>query len=804
MSALHEVSTTSGDGAQPAPPPDVPVRAPGLELIGEIPGSGYRQPPALVRRADGQTIQLTRLLYLVLEAVDGERGCEEIAAVVGPALGRQVTGDNVRTLCDRLRTLGALKLADGSEPDLRRSNPLLALRFRYVVSDPEVTSRLTAPFARLFAPVMVVLVCAAFVAVCAWVLLEKGLASATHQAFDQPALLLGVFALTVVSAGFHEFGHAAAARYGGARPGAMGTGLYLVWPAFYTDVTDSYRLGRAGRVRTDLGGLYFNAIVAIAMFALWWATRWDAILLIIATQVLQMLRQLAPLVRFDGYHVLADITGVPDLYHRIKPTLLGLLPGRRKSAEASVLRPWARAVVTAWVLIVVPVLLATTVLMVLALPRLIGTAVASLGNQAELLGEQFGDGDALGVMVRLLSLVAIALPVLGTLYIIARVVRQVVTRTWRATDGRPGRRAVAGVAAMAVLAGLAWAWWPEPGAYRPIQAYERGAVQDALPTSLRGATPASLVEGRRGRAQTIWPADVELPSADSPQLAVVLVPRATTDGQDETGQQDPGQQGAGAAAGQEEPTWVFPFNRPLPPGEGDNQALAVNTTDGGTVYDVAFAMVWADGDSVLHTNEAYALASCKECQTVAVAFQVVLVVGQVDVFVPQNLSAAVNYSCVECVTYALATQLVLSLPESLDPRSLAELEALWREIAAFGASLEGVPLSELQARLSAFEAQILEIVRTDPGAAPAGEPTDQATASAQADGQSGTTAPAATGGATAPQPSATTSAQEQDAAPTSTSTSAPVATETSSTTTTEEPTAAATATSTAAPETTAP
>ena len=799
MSALHEVSTTSGDGAQQAPPPDVPVRASGLELIGEIPGSGYRQPPALVRRADGQTIQLTRLLYLVLEAVDGERSFEEIAAGVGPALGRQVSGDNVRTLCDRLRTLGALKLADGAEPDLRRSNPLLALRFRYVVSDPEVTSRLTAPFARLFAPVMVVLVCAAFVAVCAWVLLEKGLASATHQAFDQPALLLGVFALTVVSAGFHEFGHAAAARYGGARPGAMGTGLYLVWPAFYTDVTDSYRLGRAGRVRTDLGGLYFNAIVAIAMFALWWATRWDAILLIIATQVLQMLRQLAPLVRFDGYHVLADITGVPDLYHRIKPTLLGLLPSRWKSAEASVLRPWARAVVTAWVLIVVPVLLATTVLMVLALPRLIGTAVASLGDQAELLGEQFGDGDALGVMVRLLSLVAIALPVLGTLYIIARVVRQVVTRTWRATDGRPGRRAVAGVAAMAVLAGLAWAWWPEPGAYRPIQAYERGAVQDALPTSLRGVAPASLVEGRGGRAQTIWPADVELPSADSPQLAVVLVPRGTTDGQ-----QEPGQQGAGAAAGQEAPTWVFPFNRPLPPGEGDNQALAVNTTDGGTVYDVAFALVWADGDSVLNTNEAYALASCKECQTVAVAFQVVLVVGQVDVVVPQNLSAAVNYSCVECVTYALATQLVLSLPESLDPRSRAELEALWREIAAFGASLEGVPLSELQARLSAFEAQILEIVRTDPGAAPAGEPTDQATASAPADGQSGTTAPAATGGATAPRPPATTSAQEQEAAPTSTSTSSPVATVTSSPTATEEPTAAATATSTAAPETTAP
>ena len=45
----------------------------------------------------------------------------------------------------------------------------------------------------------------------------------------------------------------------------MGAGLYIVWPAFYTDVTDAYRLGRGGRLRTDLGGIYFNAIFALAI-----------------------------------------------------------------------------------------------------------------------------------------------------------------------------------------------------------------------------------------------------------------------------------------------------------------------------------------------------------------------------------------------------------------------------------------------------------------------------------------------------------------------------------------------------------
>ena len=500
--------------------------AEGVQLLGAVPGSGYRVAPALVRRGDGQTIQLTPLLYAVLEQVDGRRTMAQVAEAVGAAIGRQVSEGDVETLCDsKLRTLGVLKKADGSDPEVRRSNPLLALRFKYVVSDPEVTRRITAPFALLFAPVVVVVIMAAFVAVCGWVLLHKGLASATHQAFDRPGLLLTVFALTVVSAGFHEFGHAAAARYGGSTPGAMGTGLYLVWPAFYTDVTDSYRLGRAGRVRTDLGGLYFNAIVAVAMFGVWWATGWDAILLIIATQVLQMVRQLAPLVRFDGYHVLADLTGVPDLYHRIKPTLVGLLPRHWNDPEAKVLKPWARAVVSAWVVVVVPLLLFSLVMMVLSFPRVAGTAWASVGRQWARLETQFGDGDMLAVFVRVLSIVAIALPVLGVMFIVTRVGRQAVTGTWRATEDRPVRRALAGVLALAVVAGLAWSWWPQPGTYRPIQAYERGTLADGVSSTLRSGVPATLQEGRQGAGRAVWPQGAALPTAEAPELAVVMVPR---------------------------------------------------------------------------------------------------------------------------------------------------------------------------------------------------------------------------------------------------------------------------------------
>ena len=204
---------------------EVPVRAEGVQLIGEMQGSGYREPPSLVRRSDGQTIQLTKLLYLVLQAVDGRRTHEEIAGEVSSRFGRRIGADDVHTLVDsKLRPLGVLLLGDGSQPEVKKSNPLLALRFRCAVTDPEKTRRLTAPFAWLFQPVLVFAVVAAFGAACWWVFFEKGLASATHEAFEKPALLLLIFVVSVLSAGFHEFGHASAARYGGATPGVMGMG----------------------------------------------------------------------------------------------------------------------------------------------------------------------------------------------------------------------------------------------------------------------------------------------------------------------------------------------------------------------------------------------------------------------------------------------------------------------------------------------------------------------------------------------------------------------------------------------------
>ena len=463
-----------------------------------------------------------------------------------------MTEADVRTLVDsHLRPLGLLRLADGSEPEFKRSNPLLALKARVSVTNPVATRRLTDPFRPLFRPLPVMLILAGFLAIVAWVFFDRGLGASAYDAFQRPHLLLLVFVVTVLSGGFHEFGHAAATRYSGGQPGVMGAGLYLVWPAFYTDVTDSYRLGRAGRIRTDLGGLYFNAIVVVATFIWWWATGWEALLLLVAIQVMQMVKQLLPTLRFDGYHLLADLAGVPDLYHRIKPTLLGLLPHRWKSPENTALKPSARALITLWVLVTVPMMALMFWAMLQGVPRLIGSAGSVLSQDTAALADAWSAGSTVDVAGHALQVLGVVLPALACALIFGRMAVKYVRGllTWSA--GSTPKRAVALAVIAGAVAGLCWLWWPNPDTYKPIQPGERHlfttlvptrlAAQsssmtprptgstEAVPTKVRYAGTAAQTRLSSGRPLVAaFQKGQPLPTKQDPVLAMVLVPRGET------------------------------------------------------------------------------------------------------------------------------------------------------------------------------------------------------------------------------------------------------------------------------------
>ena len=488
-----ETVATAGDpvvgGGRPVAPEHenddaawVPSRMDGVELVGEYDASGYRRTPAIVRRGDGQVLQLTPLLYATLDAIDGERSLREIAERLSAVIERKVSVDNVRVLAEeKLAPLGVIRNRDGSEPKLKKSDPLLGLRLRATVLSERAANALAAPFAVLFHPLFVLPAIVAFFAFTGWLLFVRGMAAGTRELLYSPSLLLAVFGITILSAGFHEFGHAAGLRYSGGRSGGMGVGIYLVWPAFFTDVTDAYRLPRSGRLRTDLGGLYFNALIVLATVGVWRLTGAEAVLVLIPLQLLQMVHQLLPVVRLDGYHILSDLCGVPDLFARIKPTLLRLVPGRKAGPEVQALKPWVQVVVTLWVLVVIPLILLTVLFAAVSFPRIAATAWDSTTLQWRGVTERFDNGEWAGVAVGLIGTGAVLLPVLGMVFMMSRLGRRMARGLWSTADRFPAGRPLALVAGAAVIGGLAFLWWPN-GEYRPIQPDERGTVTDGLRT----------------------------------------------------------------------------------------------------------------------------------------------------------------------------------------------------------------------------------------------------------------------------------------------------------------------------------
>ena len=128
---------------------------------------------------------------------------------------------------------------------------------------------------------------------------------------------------------------------------------------------------------------------------------------------------------------------------------------------------------------------------------------------------------------------------------------------------------------------------------------------------------------------------------------------------------------------------------------GDNVAAEVNTQDGSTQIDISFDIEKVFDGIVDQTNAAVAYSSCEECQTIAIAIQVVLVSGAVDVVAPTNVSYAINADCTTCVTVALAYQLVLGDLEGLRltddaRRRLAAIAKAFRDLERSGGSVDDV------------------------------------------------------------------------------------------------------------------
>jgi putative peptide zinc metalloprotease protein len=447
---------------------DPPRLADGVELLGELRDSGFETPPALIRRADGQMIQISRLLYLIASAIDGTRSPDHIAYLVSIYEGRQFSAEQVSyVIADKLAPLGLVAGERGDpagQATLPTASPMLTLRARATLLPAAAANVAGALFRPLFHRPVVVAVLVGGGIMDYWLFLLRGLSGAYRQVMADPVNLLMVVALSVAAALFHECGHAAGCRYGGARPGRIGAGIYLVWPSFFTDVTDSYRLGRAGRLRTDLGGVYFNVIFMLGLLGCYALTGNQVLLLTIAVTHLEMLEQLLPVVRFDGYFILSDLIGVPDLFARIGPVLASAFTRGRHADVAGLRRP-ARRLITIWVLCVVPLLALAMGSLLLYLPAFNRSLWLSMSNAGHLTARDIAGHQYAAAALAAIGAAMTAVSIAGSVYIVIRLTRRVAGMIKRRTAGAPGRRLIVVAAAIGCAASLAF-FWAASGQFR--------------------------------------------------------------------------------------------------------------------------------------------------------------------------------------------------------------------------------------------------------------------------------------------------------------------------------------------------
>ncbi len=118
---------------------------------------------------------------------------------------------------------------------------------------------------------------------------------------------------------FHELAHAYTAKSFGLRVPQMGVAFLIFFPCLYCDTTQAWQLAdRRQRISISIAGIVAEASLAIVAAWVWYFSRPGlvnslAFYLMAVSFVSTVLFNANPLMRYDGYYVLSDWLGVPNL-----------------------------------------------------------------------------------------------------------------------------------------------------------------------------------------------------------------------------------------------------------------------------------------------------------------------------------------------------------------------------------------------------------------------------------------------------------------------------------------------------------
>jgi putative peptide zinc metalloprotease protein len=143
-----------------------------------------------------------------------------------------------------------------------------------------------------------------------------------HEFFNMKTVAYLWIALGVVKV-IHEFGHGLSCRAFGGEVHEMGALFLCLSPCLYCNVSDAWTLpNKWKRIIISFAGIYVELIIAAISTFIWWNSSGVPFLnnlslsLMVVCSVSTILFNANPLMRFDGYYVVADWLEIPNLRDR--------------------------------------------------------------------------------------------------------------------------------------------------------------------------------------------------------------------------------------------------------------------------------------------------------------------------------------------------------------------------------------------------------------------------------------------------------------------------------------------------------
>jgi putative peptide zinc metalloprotease protein len=143
-----------------------------------------------------------------------------------------------------------------------------------------------------------------------------------HEFFSFKTVVYLWAALGVVKV-IHEFGHGLSCKAFGGEVHEMGALFLCFSPALYCNVSDAWILpNKWHRIIISAAGIYVELIIAAVATFVWWNTPTQPFInnlslsLMVVCSVSTVVFNANPLMRYDGYYVLADWLEIPNLRER--------------------------------------------------------------------------------------------------------------------------------------------------------------------------------------------------------------------------------------------------------------------------------------------------------------------------------------------------------------------------------------------------------------------------------------------------------------------------------------------------------